>query len=237
MNLNIKIKNINVSDLKDYNLICNDCSFWFDSKDKDASILDNFRKTPNFFCFFKSIFFDFKSKYKSSNKLRCFLKNGGFCKIAFSRKNEVKGVVLYGNYFLFPNLKNFAVYPPEFESMFLGCIYIDEEYEEFGIAEKLLLSIEKDLIKANIKSIETIAKRENEDLTDSEYQNIHFLPIKFLISKGFYVRKNDEYFPLLRLELKNIETVILEEESLILDLFAIKELGSSSLVKTGEEKI
>lgn len=237
MSLNIKIKSITVSDLKDYSLICNDCSFWFDSKDKNINILDNFRKTPSFFCFFKSMLFNFKGRYKNPNNLICFLENGGLCKIAFSKKNEVKGIALYGDYFLFPNLKNFAVYPPEFESMFLGCIYIDGEYDGFGVAERLLISIERDLIKTNIRSIETIAKRENEDLTDAEYKNIHFLPIKFLISKGFYVIKNDEYFPLLRLDLKNIETVILEEESLILDFFAIKELGRSLLVKTSDEKI
>ena len=66
-----------------------------------------------------------------------------------------KRQALYGSYCLFPALKQFAIYPPDFESAFLGCVCIDEDFSKFGIGERLLLSVEKDLIERQYKSVET----------------------------------------------------------------------------------
>ncbi len=72
------------------------------------------------------------------------------------------------------------------------------------------MSIEKDLIKAKISSIESIGKRLNDDMDLEEYINSPIIPVKFLIKNGFYIKKNDNLFPLLRLDLNSIAKVFLE---------------------------
>ncbi|GAH25034.1 unnamed protein product, partial [marine sediment metagenome] len=47
------------------------------------------------------------------------------------------------------------------DSVFLGCIYVISEYRGVGVAKRLLVEIEKDLIKDKVKSIESIGKRLN----------------------------------------------------------------------------
>ena len=102
--------------------------------------------------------------------------------------------------------------------------------KEEELAEKSLniLSIEKDSLEQGRKSIEAIAKRQNEDIDEEEFENIHLIPLKFLIKNGFLIRKNDEYFPLVRLDLTTIEKVTEKEQSLFERLFSKRELTTRS---------
>ena len=84
------------------------------------------------------------------------------------------------------------------------------ESRNLGVGKKLLMSIEKDLIKDKIGSIESIGKRLNDDMDIEEYINSPIIPVKFLIKNGFYIKKNDNLFPLLRLDLNSIAKVFLE---------------------------
>jgi len=234
MDLNIKIKDIGFADFLKLKIKCHSCDYWF--KCNKISLAKEFNKSFKLLDFLKSKLFELKNKSHQGNCFGSFIKNGGKIKIAYINKSEIKGLIIYGNHYLFPKLKEFKVYPPDSSSIFLACMFVEPEYREFGVEERLLLSVEKDILKQGKKSLETVAKRQNDDISENEYENLHLIPFKFLIKNGFFVKKNDEYFPLLRLDLSTIETVLSEEESLFARLFKKKELSRSTFVNTKNSK-
>lgn len=229
MNLNIKIRNIGFEDISNMDLRCCNCNYWFACS--RIGIVKELKKSPKFFDFLRAKLIEIKSKNNCGIAFKTFFNNGGKVKIAYIDKSTVKGIVVYGSYYLFPKLKEFNVYPPDYNSIFIACMFIDPVYQDFGIGERLLLSVEKDSLESGILSIESIAKKQNEDITDEEYENLHLMPLKFLIKNGFLIKKNDEYFPLLRLDLTTIETVLSMEEYLFAKLFAKKEISRSAMIK------
>ena len=234
MDLNIKIKNIGYADFLKLKIKCQSCDYWF--KCNKRGLAREFNKSFKLLAFLKSKLFELKGKNNNGNLFGSFIKNGGKIKIAYLNKSEIKGLIIYGNYYLFPKLKEFKVYPPDSSSIFLACMFIEPEYQDFGVGERLLLSVEKDMLNQGKKSLEAIAKRQNDDISENDYENLHLIPFKFLIKNGFFVKKNDEYFPLLRLDLSTIETVLSKEESLFARLFKKKELSRSTFVKTEDSK-
>ena len=124
-----------------------------------------------------------------------------------------------GKYYLFPRLKFYKIFPPDSESIFLGCLYVLPEYRNLGAGKKLLMSLEKDLIVSRVNSIESIGKRLNDDMDIDEYINSPIIPVKFLIKNGFYIKKNDELFPLFRLDLSALSLV----KGFLKDRFDLKE--------------
>ena len=234
MDLNIKIKNIGYADFLKLKIKCQSCDYWF--KCNKRSLAREFNKSFKLLDFLKSKLFELKGKNNNGNLFGSFIKNGGKIKIAYLNKSEIKGLIIYGNYYLFPKLKEFKVYPPDSSSIFLACMFIEPEYQDFGVGERLLLSVEKNMLNQGKKSLEAIAKRQNDDISENDYENLHLIPFKFLIKNGFFVKKNDEYFPLLRLDLSTIETVLSKEESLFARLFKKKELSRSTFVKTEDSK-
>jgi len=102
------------------------------------------------------------------------------------------------------------------------------EYRNLGVGKKLLMSLEKELIKNNISAIETVAKRFNDDMDIEEYVNSPVIPVKFLIKNGFYVKKNDELYPLLRLDLSAISMV----KDFIKTRFAFRNVLSERVEKS-----
>ena len=234
MDLNIKIKNIGSADFLKLKIKCQSCEFWF--KCNKRTLAREFNKSFKLVDFLKSRLFELKSKNNNGNLFSSFIRNGGKIKIAYLNKSEIKGLIIYGNYYLFPKLKEFKVYPPDSSSIFLACMFVEPEYQDFGVGERLLLSVEKEMLNQGKKSLETVAKRQNDDISENDYENLHLIPIKFLIKNGFFVKKNDEYFPLLRLDLSTIETVLSEEESLFARLFKKKELSRSTFVNAKDSK-
>jgi GNAT superfamily N-acetyltransferase len=234
MDLNLKIKDIGFADVLKFKIKCHSCDYWF--KCNKRSLVKEFNKSFKLLDFFRSKLFELKSKNNNDNLLGSFIKNGGKIKIAYLNKSEIKAMMIYGSPYLFPKLKEFKVYPPDSSSIFLACMFVEPEYQDFGVGERLLLSVEKDMLKQGKKSLETVAKRQNDDISENEYENLHLIPFKFLIKNGFFIKKNDEYFPLLRLDLSTIETVLSEEESLFARLFAKKELSRSTFINTKNSK-
>lgn len=233
MNNSVRILDIRGLDIKLLDNLCNQCELWADSEKTD--IIREFNSAPKFSVFLKSLLFSISNKTSKTGYINCFLKNGGMGKAAVIKDNRIAGAVLYGSYCLFPALKQFAIYPPDFESAFIGCVCIDEDFSESGLGERLLLSVEKDLIERQYKSVETIAKRANDDISEEDFARIHFYNVKFLISKGFYIKKNDELYPLLRLDLRNIITIP-EEESWFYKLFIRKQAKRSSVTEICRKK-
>ena len=235
MDLNIKIKDIGFADILKLNIECQKCDYWF--KCSKRSLVKEFNKSFKLMDFLKLKLFELKSKSDHDHLLNSFIKNGGRIKIAYSNKSEIKGLIIFGSPYLFPKLKEFKVYPPDSNSIFLACMFIESQYQDFGIGERLLISVEKDMIKQGKKSLETIAKRQNDNISETEYENLHLIPFKFLIKNGFFIKKNDEYFPLLRLDLSVIENMLNEEEeSLFVRLFKKKELSRSTFVNSKSSK-
>jgi ribosomal protein S18 acetylase RimI-like enzyme len=225
VNLNFTIKDLTADKLDSVKLKCSNCSFWTDSS--KLSFFDNLNISLTLRELIKSWFFELRSLSGKKRFLPFFIENGGLVKAAYSSKKCI-GLLLAGKYYLFPKLKLFNFYPPDPNSIFLGCIYVLPEYRSLGVGKKLLMSLEKDLIKNNICAIETVAKRFNDDMDIEEYVNSPIIPIKFLIKNGFYVKKNDELYPLLRLDLSAISMV----KDFLRSKFAFRNILSERVEKS-----
>ena len=84
------------------------------------------------------------------------------------------------------------------------------------------------LIISHINSIESMGKRLNDDMDIEEYINTPIIPVKFLVKNGFYVKKNDELFPLFRLDLSTLSLV----KGFLRGRFALKNLVPERAVKS-----
>ena len=224
MNLNFKVLDLAYDRADKINLKCTSCSFWVDGS--RLSFFEDLNTGSTLWDTIKSKFFELKSQKNKKKFLPCFIQNGGIAKVAFSGKKSI-GILLAGRYYLFPKLKLFNFYPPDPNSIFLSCIYVLPHYRNLGVGKKLLISLEKDLIKHNISSIESAGKRLNDDIDIDEFVNSPLMPVKFLIKNGFYIKNNDEHYPLLRLDLSSLS--IAEEFSAI--QFAFNRLSFKKAVK------
>ena len=231
MDLNLIIKDLSCEQLGKIEFKCIECSYWFDCEKtnflKELSKVQSIRELRGFL---KGKLFEESSRKDKRKKIISFKEHGGRIKAAFIGGKCV-GIILAGNYYLFPRLRNFNIFPPDFESIFLGCIYVISEYRGMNVAKRLLIEIEKDLIKEKVKSIESISKRLNDDIDEEEYENSPLIPFKFLIKNGFYLKKNDPLFPLLRLDLKSIVSDFAESKILLGKMALEKEVRSHIIIK------
>jgi len=231
MDLNLIIKDLSCEQLGKIEFKCIECSYWFDYEKtnflKELSKVQSIRELSGLL---KGKLFEGSARKSKRKKIISFKEHGGRIKAAFIGGKCV-GIILAGNYCLFPRLRNFNVFPPDFESIFLGCIYVISEYRGMSVAKRLLVEIEKDLIKEKVKSIESISKRLNDDIDEEEYENSPLIPFKFLIKNGFYLKKNDPLFPLLRLDLKSIVSDFAESKTLLGKMALEKEVRSPIIIK------
>ncbi len=212
MSVKVIIGDLFADKIEKLDIKCADCNFWFDFN--GAGFFEGISRIKNI-SEAKDLFHSklYEKSYGKSNqkKLAIFLNNGGRVKGAFKNRKCI-GILIAGKYNLFPKLKSFKVYPPDHKSIFLGCIYVDPDLRGSGIEKRLLIGLEKDLIWQNVKSIETIGKRINDDMDEDEFENGPLVSAKFLINNGFYLKKNDELYPLLRLDLQSIAKDFVKEE-------------------------
>ena len=232
MDLNVTIKDLSSTKLEKIDLKCLDCSYWFDG---DMTIffkeLFAVRSLRELTGFLKGKLFEKNVREKNNRKkIAAFNKYGGKIKAAFIG-GQCIGIIMVGNYYLFPRLRSFNIYPPDPDSTFLSCIHVIPRYRGMGIGKRLLMEIEKELIKEKAESIESIGKRLNDDIDEDMYWDSPLIPFKFLINNGFYLKKNDPLFPLLRLDLKSL-AINFAESQLVPDKMALeKEVGSPIIIK------
>jgi hypothetical protein len=226
MNLNFAIKNISGEQLENIKFKCLNCGFWLNQG--SSGFYEETSKSINIWELLKSRFLGIRNLNNKNNRfIDSFSRSGGIIKAAFSNKKCI-GILMAGKYYLFPRLKSYTIFPPDSESIFLGCLYVLPEYRNLSAGKKLLMSLEKDLILSRVNSIESIGKRVNDDMDIEEYANSPIIPIKFLIKNGFYVKKNDELFPLFRLDLSALSLV----KGFLKDRFALKNLALERAVKS-----
>lgn len=221
----MKIKDLSVRQLEKLKFRCLECDYWFGSKDtgffRELSEIRSFNELKGFI---RGRIFKEKTR-SGRKKIITFKLCGGIIKAAFARGRCI-GMLIAGDYYLFPRLKSFNVFPPDFKSTFLACIYIIPEYKNMGVGKRLLIEIEKQLIKEKLHSIEAIGKRMDDDMDEEEYENSPLIPFKFLINNGFYLKKNDPLYPLLRLDLKSISFNSIREEVPVGRVALEKEIGT-----------
>ena len=231
MGTKVVIKDLFADRLKRTRIKCVECDFWFNHNEesflRDVLSIKSISEAKDLL---NRRFYEKSYKKADRKKLAIFSNNGGIVKGAFKNDNCI-GMLFAGDYNLFPRLKSFKVYPPDPKSTFLGCIFVEPSQNESGIKKKLLIELEKNLLKSNIGSIETIGKRLNDDTTEDEFENSPLLSFKFLINNGFYLKKNDKDHPLLRLDLKSIAKSFSAEQLLLEKLAYKKTVRSPAIIR------
>lgn len=229
MSTKVNIRDLFAGKIEKLDIKCIECDYWFDYNGRSfLEDISNIKSISGVKDLLQSKLFN-KNYWKTSRKkLVVFQNNGGIVKGAFKERRCV-GILFAGNYNLFPKLRSFKVFPPDPKSIFLGCIYVKPTLKELGIEKRLLIELEKDLLKKKVNSIETIAKRLNDDIEEDEFENSPLISFKFLINNGFYLKKNDEHYPLLRLDLKSIARDFVKEE-LTLEKLAYKKAARSPVI-------
>jgi GNAT superfamily N-acetyltransferase len=233
LDLNIKIKDLSLTRLEKIEFKCIQCSYWFDYS--QAGFLTGLLRIKNFSglkSLVKCKVLETNIRKEKRKKIIWFKEHGGKVKAAFAGKKCI-GIILAGNYYLFPRFKEFNVFPPDFDSIFLGCIYVIPKYRRTGVDKRLLIALEKELLAEKVKSIESIGKRLNDDIDLEEYYKSPNVPFKFLINNGFYLKKNDPLFPLLRLDMKSIAANLAEDEKILAKL-ALKSRAESPIIIRNE---
>jgi len=81
-------------------------------------------------------------------------------------------------------------------ALFISCLYIVDEYRGLGLGKELLRSIIHEVSKKRISSIETIARRDSSENPSG--------PLEFYLANGFYIKKDDFEYPIVRLETKSV---------------------------------
>lgn len=232
MDLNLVIRDLSPDKVDRLKIKCKNCSFWFDyGNNNSIRDLIKARSIPEIKNFLKSKIFIENQEDDSQDTLKSFLCQGGRVKIA-SLNRKVIGILTAGRFNLFPSLKTFKIYPPDPRGVFLGCIYIEPGYRGSGFEKRLLVELQKDLFKEKVACMEAIGKRMSDDINEAEYENSPLIPFKFLINNGFYLKKNDEFYPLLRLDIKSIAAVFKEGKLSLGKLVYKKEARSPVSIKT-----
>ncbi len=231
MGTKVVIKDLFADRLERTRIKCVECDFWF-NHNEESFLRDvlNIKSISEAKDLLNRRFYEKSYKKADQKKLAIFSNNGGIVKGVFKNDNCI-GMLFAGDYNLFPRLKSFKVYPPDPKSTFLGCIFVEPSQREPGIKKKLLIELEKDLLKSNIGSIETIGKRLNDDTTEDEFENSPLISFKFLINNGFYLKKNDKDHPLLRLDLKSIAKSFSAEQLLLEKLAYKKTVRSPAIIR------
>ena len=229
MSIKVIIRDLFADKIEKLDIKCVKCDFWFDHNSKSLlKDISNIKSISEVKDLLQSKLFKTNYSKSAQKKLAVFQNNGGIVKGAFKDKKCV-GILFAGNYNLFPKLRSFKVFPPDPKSIFLGCIYVEPVQKELGIEKRLLIELEKDLLKKKASSIETIAKRLNDDIDEDEFENSPLISFKFLINNGFYLKKNDEQYPLLRLDLQSIVKGFVKEE-LTLEKLVYKKTARSPVI-------
>jgi GNAT superfamily N-acetyltransferase len=131
-----------------------------------------------------------------TDKVKLILKEWGTCGFVIFEDNNPVGYTLFGPPSYFPKIAEYPAGPVGEDAIFLACMYIMPDNRGSGLGEKLLMDIEKHVLKRKYKALELFGSR-SDDLIPAN-------PIRFYLERGFYIKKDDDRFPLLRLDVKSL---------------------------------
>lgn len=154
---------------------CCDCSYWESSLAEPAS--------------------EKESRIKKEEWFRTTLADWGECGKVLYQDSEVLAYAQYGPNFCFPRTRNHMNLKMGDDAPFLSCLYVAPEVRGKGLGKILLRAVEKDLYKRNFKALETIA---------CETAGDHIGPSDFYLKNGFFIKRRDNRFLLMRIEFRSI---------------------------------
>ncbi|MCR4404554.1 MAG: GNAT family N-acetyltransferase [Candidatus Acetothermia bacterium] len=94
-----------------------------------------------------------------------------------------------------PNSRNYPAGPVSEDAALIACLFIPaREHRGRGLGSLLLKGILDELRSRGLKAVEAFARRGSPENPVG--------PVKFYLKHGFHIRRDDEEFPLMRLELE-----------------------------------
>jgi ribosomal protein S18 acetylase RimI-like enzyme len=112
-------------------------------------------------------------------------------KIAY-QDGVVVGWAQYAPASCFPKVSTYYAYPSE-DAYLITCLAVKPEYRHRGIGEFLLKAVIEDLRARGLKAVETFARKGSPSNPSG--------PVELYLKAGFKTKTEDEFLPLLRLEL------------------------------------
>ena len=141
-----------------------------------------------------------KTEEKEAEKRRWFnrisLVFGPSGKLAY-QNGIVVGWAQYAPRSCFPKASAYHTTPSD-DAYLISCLAIRPEYRHRGIGEILLRAIIDYLRARGLKAVETFARKENANNPSG--------PVELYLKAGFRTKSDDEFIPLLRLELDKAPT-------------------------------
>ena len=121
-------------------------------------------------------------------------KSFGVCgKILYVDENPI-GYAQYAPSTYLPRSKDYLTGPPSKDAVLIACLFIyNESYRGLGLGKQLLENIIIELREKGVKAVETFPRRGSPDNPSG--------PLAFYIKNGFKILRDDDEFPLVRLNL------------------------------------
>lgn len=117
----------------------------------------------------------------------------GECGIIIYVDEKPIGFAQYAPPKFFSTVVHYPIIPSP-DAVYISCLFIfEKKYRNQGFGTVLLNAILEDLEKRDIKTVETIARKNNPENPSG--------PVEFYLANKFIIYKDDKEFPLVRLEL------------------------------------
>jgi hypothetical protein len=117
----------------------------------------------------------------------------GECAILIYVDKKPVGYAQYAPPEYFPNVVNYPVVPSP-DAVFISCLFIfNKIHRRKGLCTILLNAVIENLEKINIRAVETIARKKNDENPSGS--------VDLYLQNNFIIYKDDKEFPLMRLDL------------------------------------
>ncbi len=182
--MNIEIVNLNVADLKDapewpgHSFSCKYCIYW----EFPEACIDPVRET-------KKDMMQRKLKW-----LQSVNNEFGNCGKIVYGDGESIGYAQYAPPRHLPNSAGYASGLPSDDAVLIACLFIPQrQFRGLGIGRQLLHSIIDELREKGIQAIETFGRKDDPENPSG--------PVELYLRNGFKIHRDDQEFPLMRLDL------------------------------------
>ncbi|GAB4279481.1 MAG: GNAT family N-acetyltransferase [Coriobacteriia bacterium] len=133
--------------------------------------------------------------------IRQVIEQWGDCGRVITVDDEVVAFLKYAPATMVPQARHFPSGPPSEDAVLLTCLHIVDDARHLGLGRVLLHACFRDLLKRGHKVVESFA-------FDGHVAELPVLSLEFLLKEGFQVVRPHPEFPLLRLNLRSLATVM-----------------------------